>query len=140
MTMVCPVFGKRDRCEGLQIFLKRHLVFVFGQIIWLALKNGNDRRSFFLKVPHSHMIESLISFLGFFLLFKIHIHTLLWTELTNADGMTGHLLICFLHFSHILLLWTSLDALGQCYKIHQKKKIVAYRNEILRRKGLNKKK
>jgi len=139
LTMVCPVFGKRERCEALQTFLKGHLVLVVGQIIWLALKNINYKQRGFLAVPHSHMIESLISFLGFFLLLQIHIRTLVWTKLTNADGTTGHLLICFLHFSHILLLWASFDALYQGYRIYQKKQIWAWRNEILRRKMLNKK-
>jgi len=139
LTMVCPVFGKRERCAVLQTFLRSHLVLVVGQIIWLALKNVNYKHPGVLVVPHSHVLESSISFLGFFLLLRIHIRTLMWTKLTNANGLTGHLLVCFLHFSHILLLWTSLDAFCQGYRIYQKNQILAWRNEILRRKMLNKK-
>jgi hypothetical protein len=49
LTMVCPIFGKRERWEDLQNFLKRHLVLVVGQIIWLTLKNVNCGKVFFFE-------------------------------------------------------------------------------------------
>ena len=64
----------------------------------------------------------------------MHIKLLLWTELTNTEGLTVDWMICMVHWSDILLLWTGLDALYQSYKVYEKESLDAYSKEIGRRK------
>ena len=130
----CPAFGNRSRCEEMKYLLNQHLVLVTLQISWMLSTNIKIKSLPIFPFPHSHGLESMFSLILFWILLKMHIKLLLWTELTNTEGLTVDWMICMVHWSDILLLWTGLDALYQSYKVYEKESLDAYSKEISKRK------